>query len=112
MLDSIKPAMHLDKAFFMRVYGYELTWPGFAENVLTRLEILGCSRAKEYYTCITAEYNHRHEQEMKNTAEWYIKQDFSKKKGDELLRKKQREVELQRKRGLSRECVARQILKW
>lgn len=71
LLSSINPGMKLDHNFFLRIYGYELTWPGFAENALTRMEILGCSKARNYYTCIVNEYNHRHEKEMKNVAAWY-----------------------------------------
>ena len=41
LLDSISCDMRLDKSFFMKIYGYELTWPGFAEDALTRLEFLG-----------------------------------------------------------------------
>lgn len=33
LLQSIGPDMRLDKWFFLRIYGYELTWPGFAEVV-------------------------------------------------------------------------------
>lgn len=96
LLSSINPGMKLDHNFFLRIYGYELTWPGFAENALTRMEILGCSKARNYYTCIVNEYNHRHEKEMKNVAAWYRGQ-FEK--GDEQSRKRQREVE-QRKADL------------
>lgn len=55
LLDSLKPGMHLDKNFFLKVYGYEITRPGFAEDVIKRLEILGCSKAREYYTCIVTD---------------------------------------------------------
>ena len=79
LLSSISPQMRLDKSFFMKVYGYELTWPGFAEGALARLEILGCSRAREYYTCIVVEYKYNHEKELKRAAEWYGKQDFRRK---------------------------------
>ena len=30
LLQSIQPGMRLDKDFFMRIYGYELTYPGFS----------------------------------------------------------------------------------
>ena len=63
LLSSITPDMRLTRDFFLNVYGYELTWPGFAENVLTRMEILGCSKARDYYTCVVAEYEHNHEKE-------------------------------------------------
>ena len=34
LLDSLKPGMYLDKNFFLKVYGHEITSPGFAENVI------------------------------------------------------------------------------
>lgn len=58
LLDSLKPGMHLDKNFFLKIYGYDITRPGFADDVIRRLEILGCSKARDYYTCIVSEYNH------------------------------------------------------
>ena len=64
LLDSLKPGMHLDKNFFLKVYGHEITSPGFAENVIKRLEILGCSKAREYYTCVVTEFEYKHEQEI------------------------------------------------
>lgn len=60
LLDSLKPGMHLDKNFFLKVYGHEITRPGFAENVIKRLEILGCSKAREYYTCVVTEFEYKH----------------------------------------------------
>lgn len=49
LLRSIQPGMKLDKAFFLKVYGYELTWPGFAETAIKALEDAGCSNARNYY---------------------------------------------------------------
>lgn len=74
LLDSISCDMQLDKSFFIKIYGYELTWAGFAEDALARLEILGCSNAREYYNRFVNEYEKEHEQQMKNVAEWYKKQ--------------------------------------
>lgn len=62
LLDSLKPGMHLDKNFFLKIYGYDITRPGFADDVIRRLEILGCSKARDYYTCIVSEYNHKRNQ--------------------------------------------------
>ena len=31
LLASIRPGMELTKNFFLRIYGYELSFPGFAE---------------------------------------------------------------------------------
>lgn len=87
LLNSIEPSMRLDKAFFLKVYGYELTWPGFAEDALARLEILGCSRAREYYNRFVSEYEKNHEEQMKNVAKWYREQcedEYEDKKRKEL----------------------------
>ena len=80
LLQSIRPGMKLDKNFFLRIYGYELTWPGFAEIALTKLQGAGCDKARNYYTCIVAEYEYNNEKVLKNVAEWYIKQDYYGKK--------------------------------
>ena len=93
LLRSIQPGMRLDKNFFLKIYGYELTWPGFAEVALTKLQGAGCNKARNYYTCIVVEYQYNDESVLKNVAEWYVKQDFYGKKVNES-RKKQQEVEL------------------
>lgn len=62
--------MKLYKSTFMKILGYDITTPGFAEDALTRLEILGCSRAREYYKAVKAEWQQEHDAQMKRTAEW------------------------------------------
>lgn len=74
LLDSFKVGMKLYRSTFLKIYGYELTWSGFAEDALNRLEMLGCSKAREYYTCTVAEYEYKHEKEMISVAEWYRKE--------------------------------------
>lgn len=92
LLASIRPGMELTKNFFLRIYGYELSFPGFAEVALTRLEEAGCSKARNYYICIVAEWGYNHEKMLAGVAAWYRKQDFTKK-GDDELRKRQQEAE-------------------
>lgn len=106
LLDSINPDMKLYKSTFKRIYGYELSFPGFAEEALTKLERAGCSKAREYYTGFVAEYENMHEKEMIKVAEWHRKQ--IKERGEQL-RKRQQETG---QRKLSREDVAREFLKW
>ena len=87
LLDSLKPGMHLDKNFFLKVYGYEITRPGFADDVIKRLEFLGCSKAREYYTCTVAEFEYKRAQEFKEVARWYAKQnDVTKNEIDSCIR--------------------------
>lgn len=73
LLHSICPNMHLDKYFFLRIYGYDITTPGFAESALIRLEIMGCSKARGYYSGIKTENEYEHQKQMKEAAEWYMK---------------------------------------
>ena len=93
LLNSIQPNMKLTKSFFMRIYGYEITWPGFAEQSLIELERVGCSKAREYYQRFISEYKQEHDEMMKSVAEWYRKQcdgDYKKKKkGSDVSRKLQ-----------------------
>lgn len=71
LLQGIHPGMRLEKVFFLRVYGYEITWPGFAEQVLAVLEQAGCSRAREYYDSIVQEYETQYMAGMQSTFKWY-----------------------------------------
>lgn len=46
LLASIRPDMKLTWDFFKRIYGYEITWPGFADRALTALEAVGVQPRK------------------------------------------------------------------
>ena len=92
LLESIQPGMKLTKNFFMKIYGYELTWPGFADQALSDLEETGCSKAIAYYQQFVGEYEKQHDEEMKEVAEWYRKE-----KGDDQSRRRRKEAELRRK---------------
>ena len=74
LLDSIQPGMKLDRAFFLRVYGYEISFPGFADGVIRALEEAGCSKAREYYDMTVTEYQERHDKELRPIAKQIIKQ--------------------------------------
>ena len=41
LLESIRPGMRLDKAFFMHIYAHEITWPGSADEAVSKLEEAG-----------------------------------------------------------------------
>ena len=107
LLSSLSIGMKLYKSTFKKIFAYDMTTPGFAEDVITRLEILGCSKAKEYYNSVVKEWQQEHDEMMKNVAEWYSKQNYERKAVGEC-----KEKEKQKKRGLPREYVASQILKW
>lgn len=87
LLSSIHPGMKLTKNLFMRIYGYELTWEGFADQALTELEKAGCCRAREHYARIIGECEQKHEKDMKEVASW-----FRKKCDEEYENRKRKEV--------------------
>lgn len=118
LLDSIKPDMKLTKAFFLKVYGYEISFPGFADEAIRALNNAGCSKAREYYDNFVAEYQREREKELKPVAAQIRKQweaDWNKlQKGSEEKRK-QKEMELLdqgKKQPLTKEQVSRQIMRW
>lgn len=104
MLQSIRPGMKLDKAFFLRIYGYEITWPGFAEQALAVLEQAGCSKARTYYDSIVQEYEAQYVAGMQDTARWYraeCENEWKKRqKEGEGQRKQEREQLLRQKKAL------------
>lgn len=86
LLHSFSTGMKLYKSTFLKIYGYELTYPGYAEKALSWLEMLGCSKARIYYSGVVAEYEHQHEKEMRGAAAWYRAQCENEKK--EVKRRK------------------------
>ena len=71
LLESIKPDMKLTKNFFKRVYAYEISYQGFSDKAISRLEASGCSRARHYYETWVSEYEAKYNAEMKEVASWY-----------------------------------------
>ena len=96
LLQSIHPYMKLYKAFFLKIYADEITYPGFAETALRALEDAGCSKARSYYTSIVDAYERKRDEELKPVAKWLrekIDSDFEKlckmNKGGEEKRKQE-----------------------
>lgn len=101
----------LTRRTFIKMYGYELSYPGTAAEAIALLKEAGCSRAEEYYNTTVAEQEQKQNEMYKSVAVWL------KARKDEGVNKwkkeKQQEAEHQRtNRGTSREYVTSQILKW
>lgn len=88
----LKP-MPLTKEFFLKIYGFELTWPGSAERCLQRLEELGSSRARSYYAAVVADYEEKQEKTTQEVAAWYAEQLERQWKNKEVRTWKQKEAE-------------------
>ena len=91
-INSFKP-MPLTKAFFLKIYGYELTWPGSAERCLQRLEELGSSWARKIYAAVVADYEEKHEKTTQEVAAWYAEQLERKYSNKEVRAWNQKEAE-------------------
>lgn len=91
LLQSIQPKMKLDEDFFLRIYGYEISFPGFSDEAIKVLNDAGCSRAREYYNKAVSEYEKKYDEEMKEVAVWYRreceKQWQNRQMGGEEVRK-------------------------
>ncbi len=107
LLQSIQPGMKLDKAFFLKVYGYEISFPGFREMAIKALEDAGCSRAKEYYDSVVGEYEKGCQEQMKEAGKWYLEKcnrEWEKKvKEGEEKRKKQYSINSAQSSSLRRQ---------
>lgn len=81
LLNSIRPGMRLDKAFFLRIYGYEISYPGFANQAMDKLEGLyilyaqrNTSHPRALYLEAVREYESKRDTGIREAAEWYMKQ--------------------------------------
>lgn len=88
-LYRIRPSMKLTEDFFKRIYGYEITWPGFAEKALQELGLItGYRKARLQYDRVVSCLNKAHEKEVREVSAWYAKEC---KKQFEALEKKRGE---------------------
>ena len=71
LLSSITPSMRLTKDFFKRIYGYEISFLGFAEQAISALEAAGCGHARQYYDSWVSEYETKRAAELKEVAHRY-----------------------------------------
>ena len=92
---TIKPDMKLTKRTFLNILAYDLSTSGYAEDMLARMELLGCTNARAYYAGVKAEWEYNHEKGMKNVTEWYRRK--SKEEDEELKRKEVNESRKQEK---------------
>lgn len=74
LLQSVRPDMRLTKDFFKRLYGWELDYPGFADQVIGALEAAGCSRARGYYDAWVQEYESERDAVLKKVSVWYAEE--------------------------------------
>ena len=85
----------LTRRTFIKMYGYELSYPGTAAEAIALLKEAGCSRAEEYYNATVAEQEQKQNEMYKSVAVWL------KARKDEGVNKwkKKQEAEHQRTRS-------------
>lgn len=86
LLQSINPQMKLTRNFFMQIYGYDITEPGFAEEALQALERAGSTRSRGYYNTFVSEYEAEQAESLKPVAAECVtklNKEFERKVGEE-----------------------------
>ncbi len=104
LLQSISPDMKLTKGFFRKIYGYELSSPGFREQAISTLEAAGCTKARAYYNDVVGEYQKVRDENLKPVAAVYLKEcdqkwEQGQKRGEEQRRERKIQL-LTRKKQL------------
>ena len=85
----------LTRRTFIKMYGYELSYPGTAAEAIALLKEAGCSRAEEYYNTTVAEQEQKQNEMYKSVAVW-----LKARKSEGVNKwKKQQEAEHQRTRS-------------
>lgn len=56
---------------YKAIYGFELTYPGYAEKALKAMELTEPKNAREEYEKWVADFEEKDNAMMKNVAEWY-----------------------------------------
>ena len=90
LLRSIQPGMKLDRDFFLKIYGYEISFPSFKQTAIQALNKAGCSRAEEYYNAVLSEYKKKRDESLKPVIHEY------RLKCEEAFNKKVKEFESKR----------------
>lgn len=66
--------MKLTESFFKAIYGYELTYPGFAETALKKFDDMGSKTARSYYEQFSKKYEDERKYTLRNVGVWYVEQ--------------------------------------
>mgnify|MGYP001697235096 CR=1 FL=1 len=100
LLNAIKPDMRLFRSLFVKIYGYELSYPGFAKTAIEKLEMAGCSKAEEYYNSVVNEHDKKQKEVITSAAE-YLRRHEDERRSNWKSKEKRQEVE-QLKEGLQK----------
>ena len=95
LLSRIKPGMKLNRIFFLKVYGYEISTPGFKDIAIKALNDAGCSRAEEYFHTTVEEYEKQWREQIKPVAKWLSennKKEYERKEGEELRKRRTQDL--------------------
>ncbi len=104
LLRSIQTGMKLDRDFFLKIYGYEISFPGFKQTAIQDLNKAGCSRAEEYYNAVLSEYKRKRDESLRPVIHDY------RLRCEEAFNKKVKEFESKRSDELRREEIMKDLL--
>ncbi len=101
LLQSIRPDMRLTKDFFKHVYGWQISYPGFADQAISTLEAAGCSRARGYYDAWVQEYEAERDAILKKVSVWYA-EELKRRRADKERQVREKRKEKARIQSLTR----------
>ena len=104
LLQSICIGVRITKDLLKQIYGFELTYPGFANEAIAALKAAGSAHARQYYEVWLVRYKAVQAVGMKEIATWYVAECEKKweilQKGSEERRKQEEMKLLERKKQL------------
>ena len=86
--------MKLTESFFKAIYGYELTYPGFAETALRKFDGMGSKTARSYYEQFSKKYEDERNQTLRNVGVWYVEQ-LERKWEERKIKQEQRQRKIE-----------------
>ena len=95
LLQSIKPDMKLTWDFFKKIYGYEISFPGFAEVALKALEDAGSTHSRQHYKKFVNDYEQKKQEELYPVAVEYVKKleaQWERKRSDNNANRRERPI--------------------
>ncbi len=74
LLDSLRPGIQVTHDLLKHIYGWEMDYPGFADQTIAALEKAGCQQARELYAQAVAKIDAEFDAAYKEAGAWLMAQ--------------------------------------
>ena len=107
-LQNIAAGVDVDKAFFLKMYGYSITRPDFLEKAFRALNDAGFHNARSSYQSVVDEYENARDEKIKPVAEW-LRDKIDKEFDSKVENFNRKQGEEKRKRQLIQNLTKREL---